>query len=95
MKRHFRLQARNLLLIRREHVRQHGVLPGWDLLGQGNLLIDGRFALLDGALKVDVLNLLAEVGLLVDERDKPVLDLQVHLGALGDVLREVALGGEG
>ena len=57
----------------------------WDLLGQINRLGDGDLALLDRAIEVDVLHLLAEVGLRVDEADVAVLDLQQHVCAIYDV----------
>lgn len=59
-----------------------------NLLGKINVLgqVDGT--LLQRALKVDILQVLAEVGLLVDDADQTVLDLKVNLGTLFNVLRQ-------
>lgn len=72
---HRRLQARNLLLVLGLHIRKHGVLPRRDLFGQLHLLRESGLALLDWALEVDVLDLVAQVGLLLDNGDQAVFDL--------------------
>jgi len=74
-----------VIVILVEDVGKNGVLSRWDLLGQINRLGDGDLALLDRAIEVDVLHLLAEVGLRVDEADVAVLDLQQHVCAIYDV----------
>ena len=68
-----------------------------NLLGQLNILGQRHGTLLERALKVDVLDVVAEIGFLVDDTDQAVLDLQVHLCALLDILVEDArsLDGQG
>ena len=61
-----------------------------DLLGQLDLLDDGDLALLDGAFEVHVLDLLAQIGLRVDQADVAIFDLQVDIGALLDGLLDRA-----
>lgn len=68
------------------------VLAGRDLLGQVDRLDDGDVALLDRALEVDVLDLLAQVRRRADQPDVPVLDLEVDVGAVDDGLLDLALG---
>ena len=53
-------------------------------------LRDGEDAFLDGALEVDVADLLAEVRLGVDEADQAVLNNKVDVGALLDRLEDGA-----
>lgn len=60
------------------------------LLGDLDGLRDGEDALLDGALEVDVADLLAEVRLGVDEADQAVLNNKVNVGALLDCLEDGA-----
>lgn len=55
---YLRSQARNLLSILGEHVRQHGVLARRDLLRQINLLCQLGIAFLERAVEIDVLNLI-------------------------------------
>jgi len=83
---HRRRQTRNLLIILRRHIRKHSVLPRRDLLRQLHLFRKRRLALLDRTLEVHVLDLVAEIGVLLDDGDKAVLDLQVDFGAFFDVL---------
>jgi len=78
-------QAGDVIAALIEDVGEDGVLSGWDLLGQINRLGDGDLALLNGALELNVLHLLAEVGLGVDEADVAVFDLQHHVCAIYDV----------
>ena len=87
-----RSQAGNLLVVLGGDVCEDGVLSGRDLLGKLDVLGQGGLALLDRALEVDVLDLVAEVGILLDDGDQAVLDLQVHLRAIFDVLRKVTAG---
>ena len=87
-----RSQAGNLLVVLGGDVCEDGVLSGRDLLGKLDVLGQGGLALLDRALEVDVLDLVAEVGVLLDDGDQAVLDLQVHLRAIFDVLRKVTAG---
>ena len=82
-------QAGDLLVVFSLDVCKNGVLSGRDLLGELDVLGQGGLALLERALEVDVLDLAAEVGVLPNDGDQAVLDLQVHLGAIFDVFREV------
>lgn len=61
-----------------------------NLPGQINILGQAHLALVEGALKVSLLNRVAAICVLVDERDESVLDLEVHLEAFADFLLEVA-----
>ena len=59
-------------------------LPGQiDILGQAHL------AFFERAVEISLLNRVAAICVLVDERDEPVLDLEVHLEALADLLFEI------
>ena len=64
----------------------------WDLLRQVDLLGNRDSALLDGAFEIDVLHLLAQVGLGVDQLDVAVLDGQRDPCAVLDVLLDDARG---
>jgi len=59
-----------------------------DFLRQVKLLRESHFALLERALQVDILDLVAEVRLLIDQADQAIPDLQENLGALVDGLAE-------
>lgn len=48
---------------------------GRDLLGQVYALHELAVALLEWAAKVDLVDIVAKIGFLVDETDKPVFDL--------------------
>lgn len=61
---------------------------GRNLLGKFNILGQAHWALLERALQVDILDVLAKVRLLIDDTDQAVLDLQVDLCALLDVFVE-------
>lgn len=61
-----------------------------DLLGQLNGLGDSKRAILDGTLHVDILDLLAQIGLGADKTDQAVLDLQRDVCALFDGLAQGA-----
>lgn len=65
---------------------RHGSSHLGNLLGKLNGLGDGDVTLLNGALDVDVVNLLAEVGLGANKTDQAVLDLESDVGALLDSL---------
>jgi hypothetical protein len=88
-------QAGDLFLLSCFHVRNDRVFPWWNLLWQVHLLFQCRLAFLDWALKVDILHGVTKIGGLLDDGDKAVLDLQVHLGALCDVLAEGARRSDG
>jgi hypothetical protein len=87
-------QAGDLLVVLGDNVCENGVLSRRDLLGELDVLGQRGLALLDRALEVDVLDLVAKVGGLLDDGDQAVLDLQVHLGAFFDICREVTAGGD-
>lgn len=57
-----------------------------DLLGDVDRLGDGQHALLDGALEVDVLGLLAQAGRGGQQPDQPVLDDELDVRAVLDRL---------
>ena len=59
---------------------------------QINVLGQAQLALLQRALEVCLLDGVAGITLLIDQGDKPVLDLQVHLAALDNLFFEVAGG---
>lgn len=89
-----RSQASDLLVVFGGDVGEDGVLSGRDLLGKLDVFGQSSLALLDRTLEIHVLNGVAQVGILLDDGDQAVLDLQVHFGALLDVLREVAASGD-
>lgn len=60
-----------------------------NLPGQADVLGEGHLALVQRALEVCLADGVASVGVLVDEGDEAVLDLQVHREALLDLLLEV------
>lgn len=66
-----------------------------DLLGQFDLLNDGKLSLLDRALEIDILDLLAEVERLVDELDKAVFDHQLYVRALRNCLLDCSSSFDG
>lgn len=68
---------------------------GRNLLGKVNVLGQLHRALLQRALEIDILEVLTQVGLLVDDADQTVLDLQVNLCALLDILRQDSRGLDG
>lgn len=61
---------------------------GRNLVGQLHVLDQRHRALLQRALEIDILDIVAQVCLLVDDADQAVLDLQVHLGAFFDIFAE-------
>lgn len=77
-------QAGNGLVVDGVDVGQDGVLARGDFLGQIDRLHNRDFALLNGALEIDVLDLLAQVGRGRNQTDQAVLDLKVDVGTLGD-----------
>ena len=54
----------------------------WDLLGKVDGFGNGEDTLLDGAFHIDVGDLVAKIGLDVDQAYVSVLDLQVDVSAL-------------
>ena len=95
MKSDLRRQARNLIPLLRKHIRKHRVLARRDLRRQIDIRGQAHLALLERALEVTFLDRLAPVGVLVDEGDEAVFDLQVHFEALVDLLFEGAGGFDG
>jgi hypothetical protein len=83
-------QTGDRLIIHGEDLGSNRVLSWWDLLWQLNLLRDGGPALLDRALEIDVLDLLAQVCLGRENLNRAVLDLQKNICALFDFLLECA-----
>ena len=59
-----------------------------DLLWQVNFLLQGHLALLQRTMKIDVLDLLAEIGSLLDQSDKTPFHNQAHVGALLNLLQQ-------
>lgn len=59
-----------------------------DLLRQLDGLGDGQSTVFDGALHVDVLDLLAQIGLCADKANQAVLDLECDIGAFLDGLAQ-------
>lgn len=88
-------QTGNLVLILGHNVGENRVLSWWNLCRKRDILLDRHLALLERALQVDIGDGVAEIGGLSDDGDQAILDLQVYLGALLDVLVEVAGGGDG
>ena len=60
-----------------------------DLPGQIDILGQAHLALLERAVEISLLDRVAAVCVLVDERDEAVLDLEMHLEALADLLFKV------
>lgn len=95
MKLHRSRQTRHLLLIRIIHISNNAVLARWDLLRQLHGLGEfGLLVLLQRTGQVDFGDGVAEVGGLTDDGDEAVFDCQVDFGALVDVFREGAFGGD-
>lgn len=65
---------------------------GRDLARKINGLGDLQISSLEGALEVNLANLLAEVGLCANETDETVLDGQENIGALLNSLLDCSLG---
>ena len=57
-----------------------------NLLGKIDILGQLHGTLLQRTLEIDILQVVAQVGFLVDDADQAILDLQVHLCALLNVL---------
>ena len=95
MELHRRRQTRNLLLIGIVDISNDAVLARRDLLGQFHGLGQfGLLVLLQRTGQVDFGDGVAEVGGLADDGDEAVFDGQVDFGALVDVFREGAFGGD-
>jgi hypothetical protein len=92
---HGTLQTRHLLLMHRVDVRYDSVFPLGDLRWDLNALGQLHRALLQRTAQVDVADLVAEVGLLLDQRDQAVFDLEEDFGAGFDIFGEGADGGDG
>lgn len=75
----------------------HRETYGRNLIGKLDVLGQGHGTLLQRALKINILDIVAKVGFLVDDADQTVLDLKVNLGAFLDVFAEstASLDGEG
>lgn len=61
-----------------------------NLPGNINILADGPLALFNRAVEIGLAHCVAAVGVLVDERDEAVFDLEVHLEAFFEGLFEIA-----
>jgi hypothetical protein len=61
-----------------------------NLVGQVDRLEDGDLALLDGALEVNILDLLAQVGPRGDQADEAIFDLDIDVCALENRLLDRA-----
>lgn len=64
----------------------------WDLLGQIDTFGEGQSTSLDGALLINILDLLAKVCLGADKTNQAILDLQHNVCALLDGLGDGARG---
>lgn len=69
-------QACNLLVILAHDICNNSVFAWWNLLREIYVLGELEVALLERAFEVDILNGVAEVGLLVDDPNKTILDLE-------------------
>jgi len=85
-------QTSNLVLVLCDDIGENSVLSWRDLLGKVNIFRQRHATLLKRATEVDILDGVAKIGRLSDDRDKAVLDLQVDLGALLNVVGEVTFG---
>lgn len=72
------------------NVSKDSVLAGGDLVRKLDGLSDGENTLLDGALEVNVLDLLTQVRLGADKANEAVLDLEENVCALLNVLLDGA-----
>ena len=95
LKLHLSRQTGNLVVVLGVGIGNDVVLSRRDLLRKFDVLGELGLAVVDGAVEVDVLDGVAEVGGLLDDGDQAVLDLQVDVGALVDLLGQVAFGGDG
>lgn len=78
----------SLLLFKQQTYRRN-------LLGKINILGQLHGTLLQRTLEIDILEVVAQVGFLVDDANQAILDLQVHLCALLNVLGQNARGLDG
>jgi hypothetical protein len=83
-------EAGDVNILGSKHIREHGVLAGRNLLGDVDALLDRQLSRLEGALEVDIADLLAEVRLGVNETDKAVLDGEHDVCALLETLFDSA-----
>jgi hypothetical protein len=95
MKSNLGRQTRDLIALLRKHIRKHSVLPRRDLRRQIDILSQAHLALLQGAFEVAFLDGVAPVGVLVDQSDESVFDLEVHFETFADFLREGTAGFDG
>lgn len=63
-----------------------------NLIGQIHRLDNVKLALIDGAFEINILDLLAEVGLGVDKANQTVFDREVDVSALLNFLGDIAAG---
>ena len=89
-----RLQTCNLVIVFAVDICHHAVFARWDLLRKVHVFAEACFALLDRAFEVDVLDRIAEIRGLLDDRDKTVLNLQLYCGTFLDIFAERAFGGD-
>ena len=89
------LQTCDLLALIRVHIRQNRIHALWHLLGNLYALGQLHGTLLERAGQVDIADLVAEVGFLLDQGDQAVFDLQEDFGAGFDVFGEGAGGDDG
>jgi hypothetical protein len=94
-KEHCALQTRHLLFIHRVNVRHNSVFACGHLRWDLDVLRELHRALLQRTAQVDVADLVAEVGLLPDERNQAVFDVEQDFGTGLDVFGEGAGGGDG
>lgn len=83
-----RLETSDRLLVDVDNLGVDSVLSGRDLIGDIDSLLDAKRSLLNRAVQIGLLGLLAEVGLGVDKADQSVLDNQVDVSALLDGLKD-------
>jgi len=91
---HLRSQASNLFSVLRRYVGQHGVFARRDLPRQADFLGESSLTLVQWAFEINVLDLVAQIGLLVYQCDQSVFDLKVNFGTSVDGFGEVAARGD-
>ena len=88
-------KAGDLVALLSGHIGEHSVCAWGNLAGQVDVLGEGHLALLERTLEICLANRVAAIGLLVDEGDEAVLDLEMHLEALLNLVLEVTAGLDG
>lgn len=91
----FALDRQKTLVLASTFYRRQNFTYRWDLPRQVDLLLHRNLALLQRTVKIDVLNLLAEVDLLPEEGDQAILDLQEHGSTVRDLLLQGTFGFDG